>query len=268
MLARNYDPTLGRMNQIDPMAHVYSGISPYAYALNTPMNAIDPDGRLVIFINGQHGGDFGYTYWGYDLVTGVLAASNETRSPIFKDGSSGGWARTFIPFYSNFNPINRFNAGLREGRKEAKKIFDSLAPEETIKIITHSMGGIYGRGYLKALLEYAAKNNIDANRIQFIIDLDMFQAGSYFGRIGIENTTHLIRGGGFSNLGWLANQDAEGANNIFLEGDNSHSASSFENDLINLIEELISGGQLVYDEENDVWVFTPSDSKNNLNSDN
>jgi len=64
MLARNYDPVIGRMNQIDPMAHVYSGISPYAYALNTPTNAIDPDGRLVILVNGfPCDGYIGRQYW-------------------------------------------------------------------------------------------------------------------------------------------------------------------------------------------------------------
>jgi RHS repeat-associated protein len=40
--ARNYDPALGRLMTIDPKAELYFQISPYVYAANTPVNAIDP----------------------------------------------------------------------------------------------------------------------------------------------------------------------------------------------------------------------------------
>ena len=47
MMARNYDPIVGRFLQIDPHHHNYPGISPYAYVLNNPMYFVDPDGRDV-----------------------------------------------------------------------------------------------------------------------------------------------------------------------------------------------------------------------------
>jgi uncharacterized protein RhaS with RHS repeats len=49
-----YDPAIGRWNHIDPLSELYFGTSSYVYALNTPTNAIDPDGQIVIFINGNH----------------------------------------------------------------------------------------------------------------------------------------------------------------------------------------------------------------------
>lgn len=42
---------------------MYFQITPYA--ANTPVNAIDPDGHLVIFVNGQNAGTGGTpAYWG------------------------------------------------------------------------------------------------------------------------------------------------------------------------------------------------------------
>lgn len=41
---REYDPVLGRMNAIDPMASTYHWISPYNYAFNDPFNLNDPTG--------------------------------------------------------------------------------------------------------------------------------------------------------------------------------------------------------------------------------
>ncbi|MFM9839311.1 MAG: DUF6443 domain-containing protein [Cyclobacteriaceae bacterium] len=41
---RNYDPALGRMNQVDPMASKYAGITPYNYSMNSPVVLNDPMG--------------------------------------------------------------------------------------------------------------------------------------------------------------------------------------------------------------------------------
>ena len=49
--ARLYMPDIGRWNTIDPLAEKYPNISPYTYVANNPINAIDPDGRDIIFIS-------------------------------------------------------------------------------------------------------------------------------------------------------------------------------------------------------------------------
>lgn len=45
--ARFYDQTLGRWHVMDEKAEDYYDISPYAYCMNNPVNAIDPDGKEV-----------------------------------------------------------------------------------------------------------------------------------------------------------------------------------------------------------------------------
>ena len=46
--ARFYDPLLPTWDRIDPLCEKYYHVSPYAYCLNNPVNAIDQEGQKVI----------------------------------------------------------------------------------------------------------------------------------------------------------------------------------------------------------------------------
>jgi RHS repeat-associated protein len=49
--ARQYDSRLGRWLSRDPQAVKYPSASPYIFALNTPVQATDPNGKTVYFTN-------------------------------------------------------------------------------------------------------------------------------------------------------------------------------------------------------------------------
>lgn len=61
---RNYDPALGRMNQVDPMAAKYASVSPYNYSFNDPVSLNDPSGADPY--NHSPGTYFYGSYYTYD----------------------------------------------------------------------------------------------------------------------------------------------------------------------------------------------------------
>src|SRR5690606_14313334 len=65
--ARFYDPVIARWNTVDKEAEKHERHSPYAYVLNRPTVAIDPDGKRVYFVGGANNDQDGWNYiqrWG------------------------------------------------------------------------------------------------------------------------------------------------------------------------------------------------------------
>ena len=198
--ARMYDQQIGRWNHIDVKSELYFNWSPYNYALNTPINAVDPDGKLVIFINGmasssQQGNS---SYWrrtrtviesstsmgvssvgipssidrykrvreNFDVQ--VMDHFNDRKS-MYLDGSVGGPGNLLSApdFYTgnsnNLSSAYRYNAGYSVGEEQVAAIIQSLAKSngvitESIKVVTHSMGGAFGKGFIQAIVDYAKKH--------------------------------------------------------------------------------------------------------------
>ncbi len=50
---RNYDPVLGRLLQVDPLALKYASLSPYNFVANNPVLFTDPYGDDMIIMNGK-----------------------------------------------------------------------------------------------------------------------------------------------------------------------------------------------------------------------
>lgn len=156
--ARMYDPALGRWSVVDPYSEIYEYLTPYNYSLNDPISVVDPDGRLVIYVNGYPKGhsinydhenqqfykndQFGY--WGRfdNYMGGVLNDNNSIyHNGGFRENSTGG---------------ERYDRGYEAGKLIAQKIKSgeiTLQDGETIKLIGHSHGGAHATGITDALID-------------------------------------------------------------------------------------------------------------------
>ena len=200
---------------VDPLAEKYPNIGVYTYCANNPINAIDPDGRLVLFINGMWGRGTGASdggtakHWGQDWILSAQKAIGDYNARFY-DGSSdwtgktGGMSRVSW----NMDPVNRYSSGYSQGKKDAANIVNSLERgsngeiTESIKVVTSSMGAAYSRGMTAAINDYVTdqnniidkfNNSLSKNKagnyvepskvkqrlnvsIEFTVDLDAFQA--------------------------------------------------------------------------------------------
>ncbi len=158
--ARMYDSRLGRWLTIDPIASKYPSLSSFSFVANTPIIALDPDGRYIIFINGEvnsFGGKLNpsseankdranESYWTTKLVR-IITRGFDDKKTLFRDGdvSTGAY--------------NRYELGYLRAKADYKDIIANLERDEngkiteTIKIISHSKGSAYGAGYQNALEE-------------------------------------------------------------------------------------------------------------------
>ena len=228
--ARYYDPRLSLWISPDPLQEKYPNVTPICYTLNSPVNAIDPNGGVVIFINGMHNGFEGgkAKYWnGLDQRVMKRIGDHKAR---YYDGSSGGALNLIFGsvFNRNIYSGNRYRAGYFSGYRNAAKILTSLSDDETIKIVTHSMGGMYGKGFILGLQQYAKENKIDiSNLIEMEIDLAPFEPWSQKANPEVRTITISHDGD------WLAGTyPIKGAeNNITRQGNSKsldeHSVDSF-----------------------------------------
>jgi len=91
---------------------------------------------------------------------------------MYRDGSSGGVGG--LP--GNINAGNRYDKGYNQGQVDAESIIESLARDkngnivESIKVISHSMGGAYAKGYVQAIINYVKTHKINGVVIEFEAD--------------------------------------------------------------------------------------------------
>lgn len=171
---------------------------------------------------------------------------------FYKDGSMGG--AKGLP--ENLSVGARMIEGYHQGMKDAESILAQITNSdglivESIKVITHSMGGAYAKGYVKALIKYLKQNGYDRALISLIADFDPFQAASLEAEENIKTQqfTHKKSWDGITSF--LANQRQKNLPDEDYHDDKNkgnHSVMSFFNDISKLEE-----GTYIWDGNN--WVL-------------
>ena len=170
--ARMYDGRIGRGWGVDALESEYPHLSPYAFVGNMPISAIDPDGRLIIFVNGlwgwpnQVGVGGTMSYWGRNWVRRAQRAIGDRSEPLFYDGFVGGTGDIFGVYGGNNTSSSyRILAGKQQGYSDAETIINRLETNEngeiteTIKFVTNSMGAAYERGMSEGILKWVKEEN-------------------------------------------------------------------------------------------------------------
>ncbi len=237
--ARNYYPAVPGFTKPDPMSEKYYWLSPYLYCANNPVNAFDPDGNIVIFVNGMHFGDGGSSkYW--NNVDCVIQNALNDYSSKYIDGSFGGIVNLLSTGMTNTNLIakNRHKLGFKIGEKIANSIYSNLSEKETIKIVSHSMGAAATKGIIEVFLEYANEKGI-APKIELELDLAPFQPNEQ--EANKEVPTYTISHQ-YDKLAGLSNM--KNAKNFHTRKDKKdsstkteHSINSFKDEVVRLIKE-------------------------------
>jgi len=128
---RNYDPALGRMNGVDPMANKYSSLSPYNYSFNDPVSFNDVNGADPTS-NYFYGNYFTYDDWVPERNLGWAQTVDRSGAGMraFGHSMSFGLSQYSVQYQSGMaNDIYRMS-----NSDYAQKYGTIFLPEYTYKV--------------------------------------------------------------------------------------------------------------------------------------
>jgi hypothetical protein len=144
----------------DPASQYHS---PYSGMGNNPINGADPDGRLVIFVNGYMPLEGRYSMNSSELKSYWGGMAGDFKSHL------GDYNDVYIDGHT-VNPVSSASRRSSMGYEAGKAFQPALQPGETIKIVAHSQGAAYSEGFVKAL-------NENGYSVEVVYALEPYNAG-------------------------------------------------------------------------------------------
>ena len=235
---RFLDVRIARSSSMDNYCAKYPGTSPYAYALNTPLSAVDPDGNLIVFIGGlrlwqndadqagsgdadQKGAfpgiysldvfvdENGEGYWhkcsntfGQDAdLAGAFMERTGDYNVCYTSGSSRWTSQAETRQEEGKLKAQEFHCMVQEGQIK-------LEAGESIKIVCHSQGGAHSIGFAEQLMTYKNADGSPLYNIEVIYmvtphqptDIDLSQL---VGKFPIKQYSHPSDA--VSSSSWILN---------------------------------------------------------------
>jgi hypothetical protein len=132
-----YDSRLGRWLACDPLARKYSGWSPYNFVMNTPISAVDPDGKRVYFIAGAGNDADGWNYsarfqgiWAH-VFGWKNAGANDFKRIHASHGKFGDM--TFVDMFRNSQATGNAQTGVIKAMsdKQIRKAVNDIVTDLT-----------------------------------------------------------------------------------------------------------------------------------------
>ena len=151
--ARMYRAQLGRFSTSDKKDIDTPWLSPFAYCACNPVNAIDPTGNVMIFINGKIGvgsPDAGRPYWNKSFVNGAKQYFSDNKACYTNQDYR--WLST---------ARERISLGYEYAKGQYKQWKSQMSKDESFKLVSHSMGGAFSKGIEQFLKD--AGENVDYN---------------------------------------------------------------------------------------------------------
>jgi len=143
---------------VDPLAEKYPNISSYVYCADNPVNVVDPDGRLIVFVVTK--GD-NMTYYQY----------NKGNFWLMKENGKGGYYKTDVRYNpgkestskSMYRLLKLYRKIENSGNKDLKGILNYLSNSKHVNYVSENNEKL---NEVKLLPNNESQTTLDFNNIE------------------------------------------------------------------------------------------------------
>jgi RHS repeat-associated protein len=183
--ARYYEPRLSVWMSVDPMAEKYPNMSPFGYCANNPVNAIDPDGRVLIYVAGSN--SYQYSKGNFWLMK-YDSKGNLTKTNIRYNPSKESVSKTMYRVLASYRRIEASKD------QKLKGILNKLETTENKHYIyENSTGDNFVHATHERLYDAKSQRMVDGKLLYTQTSFDLNEEGGKdFERIGKSDITTIV----------------------------------------------------------------------------